>query len=280
MRCCRPCVARAIASPRPGSRAVSRSSGDAWLRSLGRMRHWPGDRPRRRDGRHQCGCRAGLAAMETAWPVAAAAGAAAAGSPWRHRHLATGRPAAVSQPARCADAQATLAGHVARLSRGGRGASGRRDRAGSKQPAHCLVQRRSDAAARPGLSGGRGCAAGRSPAIPADRPLAGRRAARRAVVRPAIAGGPADPPQPAPDPLFRHALAAGRTRRHQTHAAGADAPRLRGQRVARAAHAIDGGARLPGHARSRRPTRMGADPARDARANTGRPARARPRPSG
>src|SRR5690606_10127279 len=116
------------------------------------------------------------------------------------------------------------------------------------------------APARPGRAGSR------APAAAADGTLDGGRAQRRTDPRRALPGGPGPAPEPAPDPLFGGLLAAAGTRRQQAAAPGADAPRLRRQRLPRVAHPADRGPRLPGHARPGGLPRVGPDAGGDAEA--------------
>ena len=111
-------------------------------------RRWRAGRGRRsRSPRWRAGR---LAVLEAARRAAAARPRASASTPpqgdgvWQRA-----RPPAASQPRRDARAQAPPARHAARLSRRRRGVA-RRGRGGrAQQPAHPLVQRRGDAAARP-----------------------------------------------------------------------------------------------------------------------------------
>ncbi len=165
-------------------------------------------------------------------------------------------------------AQAPPAGHAARLPRRRR-RTARRDRGGrTQQPAH-----RSGSTRPPRRLLGLQLSARHRRARRSQRlqplPLAHWLAAgpqRRAAGDAPRRVNPRATPQPAPDPVFRTTVAAGRARRQPAAAAGADAPRFRRQRLARAAHAADRGARLPGHAGPGRAPGLGADAGRDAAA--------------
>src|SRR5690606_31513725 len=124
--------------------------------------------------------------------------------------------------------------------------------------ARAVVQRSGHAPARAAPSGRYRPAAGRTAAAAADLALARFRAQCRAAAGRALAGRLRYPPDSAPDPLFGRTVAGDRARRDQDDAARTDAPRLRGQRLARVAHAADRCARLPGHARPGGASGLGA----------------------